>query len=110
MTTVHVKPCSGRQQVAVAQDANGLRVPGARQFRRVARGPQKFQTPGEAGHLVARHGGGHGVTGGKPPCKAPGLTDGSLVISKAPQPAASASVIADLEGRVRLPSTVRVRR
>lgn len=67
--TVHVKPRSGGQHVA---DADGLRVPGARQFWRVPRGLQKFQTPVEAGRLAARHEGGHGITGGKLPRKCTG--------------------------------------
>ncbi len=96
----HAKPRGGRQQAAIAKNADGLGVPGACQFRRVAHGPQEFHTAGETGRLLTRQGRRNSVALGQQPANLPRLPLGGLVIGEAPQLAASARVIADLEGRV----------
>jgi hypothetical protein len=88
-----VEPRGRRKQAAVAQNADGLGVSGAREFRWLAHGPQEFQTPGEAGRFAPRHGGGHGIAGGKLPRQALCFTDGGLVIRETPEPVASAGVM-----------------
>lgn len=72
----------------------------AGQFWRVPHGPQEFDAPGEAGRFLTRQSGRNGIALGQQPGNPLGLPSGGLMIGEAPEPAASARVIADLKGRV----------